>query len=155
MMRNVLSVIFLVVSISFGTFGQDFGFFGKKNVVTLHATGNMRVLSGVSIPIVDKDRNGYIINRYTSTNRYNGSSKLFRYDLRASYKRVVSRRMAIGFEFGYEKFRLPSMPSIGAGRTPTSRVCGVPFRVPIGSPTPIYAPKPVKGALNPFNSGMV
>ena len=111
-MRNLSNIIFLILSISLSAFGQDFGFFGKKNVVSFHSTGNMRVLSGVSIPIIDKDRNGYKINRYTSTNKYNETSKLFRYDLRASYKRVVSRQMAVGFEFGYEKFRLPSIDAM-------------------------------------------
>ncbi|MCH2229673.1 MAG: hypothetical protein MK105_04955 [Crocinitomicaceae bacterium] len=102
-------VLILFVGLSLISDAQEFGFLGKKNVISVNFTANPRLLSGLNLdlPLLNSPA-GYKVNTYNSKNVLKTRSKIFRYDLRASYKRILNRKIALGLEFGYEKMKLPS-----------------------------------------------
>lgn len=108
-MKNILYVITLTVFCATKSYGQQFGYFGKKNIVSVYSTVNPRVLSALNLglPLVSYP-NGYKVNSYTNNNQLMERTKVIRYDLRLSYKRQLFKGLAIGAEVGYEKFALPT-----------------------------------------------
>ncbi|OFZ11629.1 MAG: hypothetical protein A3D92_18245 [Bacteroidetes bacterium RIFCSPHIGHO2_02_FULL_44_7] len=52
--------------------------------------------------------NGNELVNYDASNQVKYGTKLFRYDLRFAYSRVVSRKLMVGTELSYEHMKLPN-----------------------------------------------
>ena len=104
-MRNLIIFISIFCLATMFSTAQEFGFLGKKNVVSVYGTGNPRILTGVVIPLESTD-GGHKYIQYDEDGIVDRKIKMFRYDIRASYKRMLKRNMAIGVEVGYEKYNL-------------------------------------------------
>jgi len=111
-MREILitfGAIFLFMA-STNAQKKEFGYLGKKNLISVYATGNFRFFSAIVPQITDIGNNsynyGYDVNIYSDDGVLKKRSKIARYDLRLGYTRLLKRGLGIGAEFGYEKFRL-------------------------------------------------
>lgn len=111
-MKIISLIFFFSAFVASQLNAQEFGFFGKKNFVSFSATGNPRVLSGINhdLPLVSYP-SGYVVSKYDKYNSLDISRKIFRYDFRASYKRLLNRNFALGLEFSYERMALPKRSS--------------------------------------------
>ena len=97
--------LLIFVFLSGITFSQEFGFLGKKNIVSFYGTANPRVVSGFFIGSNSGD-GGFYVNKYKEGKEPKYGIKIFRYDFRASYRRLIRRNMAIGAELGYERLNV-------------------------------------------------
>ncbi len=87
---------------------QDFGYLGKKNTFSVAGTGAIRVfpyLFGLPGFLASGDGESKIV-KYDQNNRMKERSKIGRVDIRFSYLRLLTPKVSLGIEFGYEKFNL-------------------------------------------------
>jgi hypothetical protein len=100
-------IVVLMIFMQLGVRAQDFGYLGKKNLISIFSTANVRVFPAIQSPIVNFGGDqGYNTVTYNDNNSVNTGTRVFRYDFRASYMRVLTRRLTIGAEFGYEKIKM-------------------------------------------------
>tara|TARA_R110002072_G_scaffold251518_5_gene410426 strand:- start:23098 stop:23922 length:825 start_codon:yes stop_codon:yes gene_type:complete len=103
--RLILAIIVSLLMISKSGFSQDFGFNGKKNIISVFTTSNLRVtpafIGFLSDEIFDNFR--YRTDTYDDKNNYKMKRDFFRVDYRVSYQRILSQRFALGAEFAYGK----------------------------------------------------
>jgi hypothetical protein len=101
-------LLIVLVCLSNITFGQTFGFNGKKNTLSFFSTGGVRVFPYlIGFAGLGSQELTLRTIKYSSTNQRKEKTTIARYDLRFSYTRLVNKRFGIGAEFGYEKFALP------------------------------------------------
>lgn len=107
-MKNKMKYFFIVcLSVwSLNTVAQTPGYLGKKNLFSIHSTPSFRILPAFGL--LDSGGNGF----RTYKARANGSgldskTKVARIDFRVGYMRVLSRKLQLGAEFGYEHMVLP------------------------------------------------
>ena len=103
---NIKSLSLLVILLFvFHSSSQEFGYLGKKNQFSFSATGNLRLSPITGIIMFDSGMlaDGYRIVDYPTSGPAKIRNKIFRYDLRAGYSRLLTKRFALGFEFAYEK----------------------------------------------------
>lgn len=111
-MRNwnkVSALLIVVCCLSSFTYGQSFGFNGKKNTISFFSTGGIRVFP-LAIGFVgfgSTSEPTLQTIKYNSSNQMKIKSVIARYDLRFSYTRLVNKKFGIGAEFGFERFALP------------------------------------------------
>ncbi len=87
---------------------QNFGYLGKKNQFSFFSTGGLRIapITGILMFGDDNIADSYRVVTYPTSGPGKVGRKLFRYDLRASYSRLLNPRIALGVEFAYEKNKI-------------------------------------------------
>lgn len=108
MMKDIAIIALFLFGVIFAGCAQNFGFIGKKNIFSFYSTANPRLIPAIDLelPLMESS-NGYSLYTYDDNNVLKVKSKVFRYDLRFSYKRILSRKLGLGLDLGYEKLRLP------------------------------------------------
>jgi len=109
----------LMIFTQLGVRAQDFGYLGKKNLVSVSVTGNFRVFSAVldDLPLLG-DNIGYDVVKYNASNVARYKKKYAKYDLRVSYARQIKQKLAVGVEFSYEKMNMTRSDSYIFWSTP-------------------------------------
>lgn len=106
MIRNgFFALVFLVGFIS-NAICQDFGYLGKKNLFSLSSTGSRRTLMNLADVTYRSENIGINQIQYDDQNKLQQKKKHFRYDLRVSYARQLSRRFALGVEVSHEEINM-------------------------------------------------
>ncbi len=107
-MTKLLLLSLCIVHLN-SAYTQDFGFLGKKNTFSVMSTGGIRVFpyllgfAGFSSNSATYNK----VTKYNENNQITQRSKIARIDFRASYMRLLNKKVSLGVEFGYEKFNLP------------------------------------------------
>ena len=86
--------------------GQDFGYLGKKNLISVSATSSFRFLTLLGDLTFANENVGYNSVKYNESNAIKEGRRIARYDVRVSYARQLSSRLALGTEFSYDKINL-------------------------------------------------
>ncbi|MGB0914508.1 MAG: hypothetical protein ACPGVI_00480 [Crocinitomicaceae bacterium] len=107
-MKNIAITTLFLFGVIFAGCAQNFGFIGKKNIISVYSTANPRIIPAldVDLPLMGSS-NGYSLYKYDGNNVLKTRNKVFRYDFRFSYKRILSQRLGLGLDLGYEKLNLP------------------------------------------------
>lgn len=106
-MRVRSCTLCLLLFFAYSSSAQVSGYMGKKNVVTIGSTANLRLLSWLDGPADFIGGNGNQLVSYDESNHTKYSTKMIRYDLRLAYSRVITRKLMIGAEMSYEHMKLP------------------------------------------------
>ncbi|MDX2360551.1 MAG: hypothetical protein QNK23_07075 [Crocinitomicaceae bacterium] len=106
-MRNILLTLGAVTLlwVSSNAQKESFGYLGKKNLISVFTTGNFRVFPAANFGPFDYG-NGYETIKYDKNNQVKYGTKVFRYDIRLGYTRLIKKGFGIGAEFGYENYRM-------------------------------------------------
>lgn len=95
--------IFLIAIVCFiancGSAQLDYGFMGKKNMLSIYGTG--------SFPVIYYGINGSYPKYYKYSNDVSVKRKteVFDVNYRLEYTRLLNNKLAVGLEFGFSKFR--------------------------------------------------
>ncbi len=103
---KITSYIFIILItglLSFSGFSQNTGFMGKKNFITIGAGGGIRLLPLIS-PDGNNNRTFYTYKK--TSDRFEEKMNLLKWNLNASYKRLVKRNVAVGIMFDYTKYQV-------------------------------------------------
>ena len=124
-MKKIIGVYFALALMT-TVYAQDFGYLGKKNLISVSATGNIRLLPTAidDLPLLG-DNIGYNVVKYDASNIAKHKKKYAKYDLRVSYARQIKRKLAVGLEFSYEKMNLTRASSSVDWSTPVFNAYGV------------------------------
>jgi len=99
---NILVFIFTFILPLF-VVSQNTGFVGKKNFITIGAGGGIRLLPLLS---VEGTNNRSYYNYDENSDKFVEKSNLLKWNLNASYKRLVKRNVAVGVMFDYTKLQI-------------------------------------------------
>ncbi|MBL1279919.1 MAG: hypothetical protein COA33_006590 [Fluviicola sp.] len=104
-MKLFLIITIAVFGLSNASWAQDFGFNGKKNIISVFTTSNLRVTPALVGFMADDmfDNFRYRTDTYDAQDNYKRKRDFFRVDYRLSYQRILSQRFALGAEFAYGK----------------------------------------------------
>jgi hypothetical protein len=110
-MRNSIVAVIFGLFLVPTCFSQDFGYMGKKNTFSFFTTSSMRIISVFGPEFVNDQSVGYKTVKYSAGGTRKEGFKFIRYDIRAAYSRLLSKRVSLGAEFGYEKMRMTRNPN--------------------------------------------
>ena len=98
-----LFIVLILILFPLLSFSQNSGFMGKKNIISINATGGARI-----IPLISPDGadNRYYTKFNESNGKYEDKWNLLKWSVGASYKRLVKRNLAVGMEFRYSSLQI-------------------------------------------------
>lgn len=114
-MNNLFNYIFtcLLLCISQITYAQDSYFFNQKNIISVHASFNPRLIPlgqnsmyGVGMYQNTGVGRGTYYQYYDESNKLMGGNQKFNVMFNGSYKRIYNDNRIVGVEFNYQKHNL-------------------------------------------------
>lgn len=97
-----LLALFITVFQNFSS-AQNSGFMGKKNTLTFSATGAVKVL-----PFALDSYSRYYTKYDEGSDKFDEKINLLRWDVNASYRRLIKRNVAVGLMVNYSRYQSSS-----------------------------------------------
>ncbi|RYM35673.1 hypothetical protein ERX46_01390 [Brumimicrobium glaciale] len=160
-MKNLHLIIFacLLFCFSQSTYGQSTNFFNQKNIFSVRASFNPRLIPiGQNGNYTDDGMyanegvgRGTYYQYYDQNNKLVGGDQKFNLMLNASYKRIYNSDKVIGVEFNYQKHNLTINETANIGFTEDDYDISKPFLIS----TPVFNTYDIQILLGSFSDAVL